>query len=56
MKEHIISTQDEYDRVIGHIALLRKRPFYDIECNMKFSAEHRKPERKRQPDDPSWER
>jgi predicted alpha/beta hydrolase family esterase len=33
MKEHIISTQDEYDRAIGHIALLRKRPFYDIECN-----------------------
>jgi hypothetical protein len=33
MKDHIISTQDEYDRAIGHIILLRKRPFYDIECN-----------------------
>jgi hypothetical protein len=33
MNEHIISTQGEYDRAIRHIALPRKRPFYDIECN-----------------------
>jgi hypothetical protein len=33
MKDYIVATQDEYDRAIKNIALLKKRPFYDIECN-----------------------
>jgi predicted alpha/beta hydrolase family esterase len=33
MKDYVVSTQDEYDRAIGHITLLQKRPFYDIERN-----------------------